>query len=161
MTRPPPPELVVSLRPVEPGDLEHFFEDQRDPQACAMAGFVPRERPAFFAHWAKILGDPRLSSRTIVAAGAVAGNVVAWGPPEERLVGYWIAREWWGRGVATRALSAFIALETRRPLFALVAAHNWGSLRVLAKCGFVAAPPAIPRKSPPADGIEELRMKLP
>ena len=43
----------------------------------------------------------------------------------------------WGRGVATRALAAFLGeAETTRPLFAGVVAHNAGSMRVLEKCGF-------------------------
>ena len=51
-------------------------------------------------------------------------------------LGYWLERDYWGRGVATRALVAFLAHETVRPLYAYVAKHNIGSLRVLEKCGF-------------------------
>jgi RimJ/RimL family protein N-acetyltransferase len=49
-------------------------------------------------------------------------------------VGYWIGREYWGKGVATEALSQFLAhAEVRRPLHAAVAKHNVGSIRVLEK----------------------------
>jgi RimJ/RimL family protein N-acetyltransferase len=54
----------------------------------------------------------------------------------ERQVGYWIARDRWGRGIATAALTALLEQVTERPLCARVAAHNRGSLRVLEKCGF-------------------------
>jgi RimJ/RimL family protein N-acetyltransferase len=55
---------------------------------------------------------------------------------EKREVGYWIDRAFWGRGVATEALSAFLCLEHIRPLYAGVAKHNVASIRVLQKCGF-------------------------
>ncbi|HWM24181.1 MAG TPA: GNAT family N-acetyltransferase, partial [Chthoniobacterales bacterium] len=45
-------------------------------------------------------------------------------------------RAFWGRGVATEALSAFLILEQTRPLHAGVAKHNVASIRVLQKCGF-------------------------
>ena len=53
----------------------------------------------------------------------------------EREVGYWIGKKYWGRGVATRALAAFLRLEARRPLYANVARHNVASIRVLENCG--------------------------
>jgi RimJ/RimL family protein N-acetyltransferase len=62
--------------------------------------------------------------------------VVCWGPPDDRAVGYWIGREYWGKGVATRALAALLRLVTTRPLYAHVAQHNIASVRVLQKCGF-------------------------
>ena len=54
----------------------------------------------------------------------------------KREIGYWIDRAFWGRGVATEALSAFLCLEKTRPLYAGVAKHNVASIRVLQKCGF-------------------------
>lgn len=148
--------IEVGLRPVEPGDLEAFFAHQADPIACAMVGFTSRGRDAFFAHWHKNLAEPRNLMRTVLAGGAVAGNVVAWGPPEERAVGYWIARELWGRGIATAALAQFVELETTRPLVAHVALHNLGSRRVLAKCGFV----EVAGSGAVVDGAAELVMRL-
>ena len=75
-------------------------------------------------------------TRTILADGAVAGNVVSWLQDGERLVGYWIGREHWGRGIATRALAELLREIEERPLYAHVARHNVGSIRVLEKCGF-------------------------
>jgi RimJ/RimL family protein N-acetyltransferase len=69
----------------------------------------------------------------------VAGNVVSWDQAGRRLVGYWMGREFWGRGVATRALSAFVTELMERPLHARVAKDNVASLRVLEKCGFTIA----------------------
>ena len=43
----------------------------------------------------------------------------------------------WGRGIATRALQAFLQLEATRPLYAHAASDNGASIRVLTKCGFL------------------------
>ena len=129
----------VALRDVTEADLPVLFEHQRDADATRMAAFVARDRGAFDAHWRKILDDPGVTAMAIVADGVVAGNIGAWGTPGERLVGYWIGKEHWGKGVASRALALFLRVERARPLFAHVAKANVGSLRVLQKCGFVIA----------------------
>jgi RimJ/RimL family protein N-acetyltransferase len=53
-----------------------------------------------------------------------------------REVGYWLGREFWGKGIATRALVEFLKVVAERPLYARVAKHNIASFRVLEKCGF-------------------------
>ena len=128
---------AVRLRDIEPDDLAVFYEHQRDDDATRMAAFPSRDRAAFDAHWAtNILGNPAAVNRTIVVDGQVAGNIGSWLQDGVRLVGYWIGKEHWGKGVATRALAAFLHLVTERPLYAHVARHNVGSIRVLEKCGF-------------------------
>lgn len=128
---------AVTLREVEPEDLPIFFEHQLDVEGARMAGFASRDRAAFDVHWAtSILGNPDAITRTIVVDGRVAGNIGSWRQEGVRLVGYWIGKESWGRGVATRALAAFLEVVTERPLYAQVVRHNVGSIRVLEKCGF-------------------------
>lgn len=119
-------------------DLPIFFEHQRDPVANRMAAFPPRERDAFMTHWGSILRDASVIVRTIELDGDVAGNVVLFGFEGRREVGYWIGREFWGRGVATRALSAFMQEVEERPIYAGVAETNVASIHVLEKCGFTA-----------------------
>jgi RimJ/RimL family protein N-acetyltransferase len=127
----------VRLRNIEPNDLPIFYEQQLDADATRMAAFPARDRAAFDAHWAtNILGNPAAINQTIVVDGQVAGNIGSWPQDGVRLVGYWIGREHWCKGVATRALAAFLHLVTERPLHAHVARHNVGSIRVLEKCGF-------------------------
>jgi RimJ/RimL family protein N-acetyltransferase len=127
----------VRIRDVVEADLPTFFEHQRDPEAVRVAAFPARDRAAFSAHWARILADDSLIAKTVLVDGQVAGNVVCWEAGDERLVGYWIGREFWGAGVATAALRAFVEVMTERPLRAHVATSNVGSIRVLEKCGFV------------------------
>ena len=119
-------------------DLPIFFEHQRDPVANRMAAFPPRESDAFMTHWGSILRDASVIVRTIELDGDVAGNVVLFGFEGRREVGYWIGREFWGRGVATLALSAFMQEVEERPIYAGVAETNVASIRVLEKCGFTA-----------------------
>jgi RimJ/RimL family protein N-acetyltransferase len=147
---------VVRLRPAEQDDLPVLFEHQLDPEARRMAAFEARDRTAFLEHWEKILRDPTCLTRTVLADDDVAGNVGSWDADDTRLVGYWIGREWWGRGVATAALSAFLELDRTRPLHALVAAHNVGSIRVLEKCGFVRSDGVVAT----GDDPEELAYRL-
>jgi RimJ/RimL family protein N-acetyltransferase len=134
------PVAAPRLRPVVPTDLDRFFEHQRDPLAVRMAAFTaddPSDRVRFDAHWSRILADPAIVVRTIVLAdGEVAGHVLTYEQFGDREVSYWIAREHWGQGIATRALSQFLRRLKGRPLFARTAKDNLGSLRVLQKCGF-------------------------
>jgi RimJ/RimL family protein N-acetyltransferase len=126
----------VRVREVVETDLPIHFEQQRDAVSTAMAAVAPRDRPAFDAHWQKIVAEPTFVIRTVEADGQVAGSVLSFVRDGERQVGYWIARDRWGRGIATAALTALLEQVTERPLCARVAAHNRGSLRVLEKCGF-------------------------
>lgn len=145
------------LRNVTDEDLRIFYEHQRDPVALRMAAFSSRERAAFLTHWHTNVLRPENVARTIVAGGWVAGYISSWEQEGKRLVGYWIGREHWGKGIATRALSEFLAIERTRPLHAWVAVHNVGSIRVLEKCGFRTV--AQENQQHP-DGVAEVLMML-
>jgi RimJ/RimL family protein N-acetyltransferase len=125
------------LRDVVESDLDAFFEHQREPEANEMAIFPARDRQTFETHWQRILGDDKLLKKTIVHEGEVAGNVVSWEQDGMRLIGYWVGKAFWGKGLATRALREFVEGLQQRPLHAWVATTNVGSIRVLEKCGFV------------------------
>ena len=125
------------LRDVRDDDLDTLFEHQREPEANEMAIFPARDREAFDAHWRKIRADDSTIQKTIVDEGRVAGNIGCWEQDGRHFVGYWVGREFWGKGVATRALREFVLEVTERPLYAWVASSNVGSIRVLEKCGFV------------------------
>lgn len=125
-----------------------------------MAAFAARDRDAFMAHWSKSLADDSNILRTVVVDGEVAGNVVCWEQEGHRKVGYWIGREFWGKGIATRALGAFLSEVTTRPLYAYVAAHNVASIRVLEKCGFTISNEEPESSDEPDDDIAEVILKL-
>jgi RimJ/RimL family protein N-acetyltransferase len=140
----------VALRDVTDADVDVFFEHQLDPEASAMANFSSRDAAAHRAHWDKIRADRSVVTKTIVADGDVAGNIVSWVTDEgRREIGYWIGKHHWGKGIATAAVALFLELESERPLYAGVAEHNFGSIRVLEKCGFRPSgdhPPAAPHE---------------
>jgi RimJ/RimL family protein N-acetyltransferase len=161
MAEPDPAPGDVTIRDVQDADLEPFFEHQSEPEAVRMAAFPARDRATFMAHWAKIRADPDGLLQTVTADGIVAGNVVSWEQSGRHQVGYWIAREQWGRGIATRALALFLGRERSRPLYAVVAVHNAGSIRVLEKCGFQRQDPAGGVPVVGADEVEEVELVLP
>jgi len=82
-----------------------------------------------------ILGIETVFKKTILFEGRVAGNTVSFVWAGEREVGYWLGMEYWGKGIATRALRTFLGQIAERPLFAHVANSNIASIRVLEKCG--------------------------
>jgi RimJ/RimL family protein N-acetyltransferase len=128
--------IIVSLRDVTAADLPIFFEQQLDPDATRIAAFPSRDREAFTAHWAKIMADDSIITKTVLFDGQVAGNMVSFVIGSEREVGYWLGKEFWGKGIATQALAEFLDTIETRPLYAHVAKHNIASRRVLEKCGF-------------------------
>jgi RimJ/RimL family protein N-acetyltransferase len=133
------PDLI--LRDIVDDDLPTFFVQQLDPDANRMAAFTakdPSNHDMFTAHWNRIRRDPSVVIKTIVVAGEIAGYVSSYEEDGQPEVTYWLGKAYWGQGIATRALAAFLeTANTTRPIHARVAQDNRASLRVLQKCGFV------------------------
>lgn len=132
-------ESRVLRRDVTEGDLPVFFEHQLDADANRMAAFTaedPSDGKAFAAHWDTILSDENTVNKTVLFDGRVAGHVASFEQSGEREVTYWIGKGYWGKGVATEALSQLLGLVRERPHYARAAKDNLASLRVLRKCGF-------------------------
>ena len=130
---------VIHLRDVQDSDLPIFFEHQQNETAVQMAAFTakdPTNHDAFNTHWRKIRADDTVTIQTILVDEQVAGHLaqfVMFGDPE---ITYWLGEEFWGKGIATQALTQFLAMIAIRPLYARAAQDNIGSIRVLQKCGF-------------------------
>ncbi|MGZ3663011.1 MAG: GNAT family N-acetyltransferase [Ktedonobacterales bacterium] len=150
----------VLLREVMADDLPIFFEQQLDPDATRMAAFASRDRDAFIAHWVRTSADETNIKQTILYNGQVAGNIVSYEEVGKREVGYWLGRNFWGKGIATQALSQFLRHVQSRPLYAHVAKHNIASLRVLQKCGFTITGEDTRSAGAGGDEIEEFMLKL-
>ena len=131
--------MECTLREVRDEDLAVLFEQWADPVAMRMAAFTApdhMDRDAFERRWSRLRADETLINRAIVVDGEVAGTIGSWGAPGEREVTYWIGRAYWGKGIATCALNAFLTVDPSRPLHARAASDNLASRRVLEKCGF-------------------------
>jgi RimJ/RimL family protein N-acetyltransferase len=127
---------VSLLRDVVEADLPILFEHQRDAEANRKALLPSRNWDEFTAHWQKIFAADDVTNKTVLFEGQVAGNVMIFNKDGMLLVGYRFGREFWGKGLATKALTELLTEFTARPLHAYVATSNLGSVRVLEKCGF-------------------------
>jgi RimJ/RimL family protein N-acetyltransferase len=130
---------VITLRPVEPADLDAFFSHQLDPSANKMAAFAarnPSDRGVFDHHWQNILNDPKVTVRTITADGEAVGSILAYPGDDMPEISYWIDQSRWGQGMTTTAVGLFLEEFTERPLRARAVADNAGSIRILERWGF-------------------------
>lgn len=154
----------VILRDVNKDDLPIFFEQQLDKTSNDMAAFTakdPTDKIAFMSHWQKVLDDDRIIKKTVLFNDQVAGHVSSFKQFGEPAVSYWIGREYWGRGVATRSLSQLLDSVNIRPLFARAAKDNIASIRVLEKCGFKICGEDKGFSNARAEEVEEYIYKLP
>ena len=75
------------------------------------------------------------------SSGRLIGDLSLRGTDGTYSLGYWLAHEYWGQGVMTRALCEVLKIVKRelskvKVVTACVKEHNWRSQRVLEKSGF-------------------------
>ncbi len=153
----------VTLRAVQDADLPIFFVQQQDPAAVRMAAFTaedPTDRTAFNTHWTKIRANENVVTSTILLADEVVGNIASFVMFDQLQVSYWIGREYWGKGIATQALTAFLNVVTERPIYGRAAKDNAGSIRVLEKCGFKLCGEEKSYANARSEEIDEIILKL-
>ncbi|MEK6220933.1 MAG: GNAT family N-acetyltransferase [Chloroflexota bacterium] len=155
--------IQLLLRDVLPADLPFFFDFQRDVTANHMAAFTakdPTDRAAFNVHWARIMGEDSIKIKTTLLQDKIVGYVLQFeidGKPE---ISYWVGTSYWGKGIATQALALFLKLISVRPIYARAAKDNFGSIRVLEKCGFVITGHETGYANARGAEIEEVVLKL-
>ncbi len=121
-------------------DLNAFFEFQLDEEANYLAAFTsknPNDKTAYIEKYAKFLSDPTLTMRTIKLNDAIVGSISKFIMENDAEITYWIDKKFWKHGIASTALNEFLQIELTRPIFGRVAFDNFGSQKVLEKCGFV------------------------
>ncbi|MEO1534529.1 MAG: GNAT family protein [Planctomycetota bacterium] len=141
--------MTVRLREALEDDRDFVRAIENEPAGNVMSNVRPRSDEAFRAHWDRVMRSPTVVTRMIEysdegvwqTTGFVTSFVtdveVAGEASARRCIGYRLGERWWGLGIATSALRAFLAdVMAERPLWALAAAGNGPSLRVLTKCGF-------------------------
>lgn len=130
----------IILRKTIVADLEHFFIFQLDEEANHLAAFTskdPTDKPAYLQKYTRHVNDPTINMCTIIVDNVIAGSIAKFEMEGDAGITYWIDKQFWGKGVATKALQHFLTLENARPIFGHVAFDNIGSQRVLEKCNFV------------------------
>ena len=129
----------IVLRKAVIDDLEFFFNFQLDKEANHLAAFTPKDptdKSAYLIKYTKLLSDPTVNHQTILVDNVIAGSIAKFEMEGDAEITYWIDKKFWGKGVATSALKQFLTVENTRPIFGRVAFDNFGSQRVLEKCGF-------------------------
>ena len=153
----------MHLRPLQPEDLDQFFEHQQDPEANLMAAFTarnPSDRGVFDHHWGLITNDPKVIVRTIEHNGEVAGSILVFENEEIPEISFWTASRFWGQGITTSAVDAFLAEYSTRPLRARVPQDNIGSIKVLERRGFKVVDEAADFSNARAAVVKEFIMEL-
>ncbi len=133
------------LRPGWPEDWEELLAqigDERVVKNLARAPWPYTARDA--RNFASQPQDPRcphflITLPTSAEPARIVGSVGLAGDGEDVLLGYWIARDHWGKGFATEAARAVLSLARtlgHKQLLAKHFADNTASERVLRKVGF-------------------------
>ena len=138
----------MQLREVRASDLDAFFAHQQEPEANLMAAYQarnPADRSVFDHHWNQILNDPTVLVRTIEHEGEVAGSILVF-DGEAPEINFWTSTKFWGKGITTSAVDAFLAEFTKRPLMAHVVQDNLAPSRSLSAA---ASRPWAPSRSSP------------
>lgn len=130
----------VKIRPTEKSDLGVLFQFQLDQEANYLAAFTPQNQAteaAYIEKFTRFLHDPTIHMQTIMVDETIAGSIAKFEMKGEAEITYWIGRSFWGKGIATTALQNFLGIENARPILGRVAFDNFGSQKVLEKCGFI------------------------
>lgn len=130
----------LTLTVTEKDDLNIFFQFQLDPEANYLAAFTakdPNDKAAYIEKFSRFLTDPSINMRTIKLNGEIIGSIAKFVMENEAGITYWIDRKYWGQGIASQVLKEFLSVEQTRPIYGHTAFDNYGSQRVLEKCGFV------------------------
>lgn len=130
----------IKLKPTVIGDLDILFEFQLDKEGGYLAAFMPKghtDKTAYINKYTKLLADPTVNNQTILLDNTIVGSIAKFVLQGDTEITYWIDKKYWGNGIATKALKELLKMETVRPIFGRVAFDNFGSQKVLEKCGFV------------------------
>ncbi|GAB3848594.1 GNAT family N-acetyltransferase [Hymenobacter terrigena] len=130
----------ITLSKTVRNDLDTLFQFQLDEEANRLAAFTqkdPSDKNAYIEKYAKHLADPTINMQTIKSNGEIVGSIAKFILHGEAGITYWIDKKFWGHGIATNALREFLKIEQARPIYGGVAFDNYGSQKVLEKCGFV------------------------
>ena len=130
----------LRLRPPLMSDLADIHAIFSDAEALTYWSFAPHRTLAETEAWLRpVIDDPVAAEFDLFMEfeGRIIGKLGCWKLPD---FGFILHRDYWGRGLATEGLRAFIALMQDRKatdhLFADVDPRNLRSKAALLRCGF-------------------------
>ncbi len=130
----------LRLRRASDDDLDAIFEIMSDPETMRFWSSPPHGSREETARWLGSMIDADRSEQSdefiLEFKGRVIGKLGAWQPPE---IGFFLHRNYWGRGLAAEALQQFIAYAAGRGLDCLTAdvdPRNHSCIRLLERAGF-------------------------
>ncbi|MCB0697310.1 MAG: GNAT family N-acetyltransferase [Chitinophagaceae bacterium] len=132
--------MNMHLQKTTVDDLETLFIFQTDETSNYVAAFNtpdPADKQAYMEKWRKIVANSTINMKTIFVDDVPVGSVAHFEIEDETNVSYWIDRQHWGKGIATKALQQLLATTDKKILYARIAYDNTGSQKVLERNGFV------------------------
>lgn len=136
---------LLALRPYRLDDADRLTVLVNDPDVTATTSSIPYPyaRSDAEAYLSSVRNEEgRKVSRAITLDGELVG-AIGFAPRADGAeeIGYWIGKAHWGKGIASWAVGAFVALldelEVFGPIHAQTMQGNAASRRVLEKNGFV------------------------
>lgn len=131
----------LRLRRATMNDLAAIHAIMSDPQVMRFWSEPPHATPERTAEWLQSMvdADPLSSDDFVIERdGRAVGKVGCWRLPE---IGYHLARDQWGQGIASEAMAAYLdrrrAIGAPSRLTADVDPRNEASLKLLTRHGFV------------------------
>lgn len=138
----------IALTEIRPSDKRACVERISDPEIHALTLRIPRPyTEAHFDKWLEIVAELARKNGELTHfairdrdtfIGAIGFTDIVRGHKAE--IGYWLARDWWGRGIMTAVVGALCQHAFERwelvRISANVYAPNIASARVLEKNGF-------------------------
>ena len=127
------------LRPIEARDAAGLVDGLDDPETVKFMLAIPSPYTTEDAQdWVERCATAWRTGAAYPFAivdsesGALLGSIELQG----NTIGYWVARDAWGRGIATRALKLVCEWASERPLRLTTHPDNIGSQRVAERAGF-------------------------
>lgn len=141
----------ILLRPWRDSDAAALYKYASDPEVGPRAGWPPHQSEAESLEIIRtIFHNDSTWAIELKEAGEAIG-AIGYGPscncklpsqPNEPMVGYWVAKPFWNKGICTEALDLLIEhIRSTTDIKSLIGGHfvdNPASGRVMEKCGFVA-----------------------
>ncbi len=134
------------LRPWRPEDIDDFFEYARDPEVGPNAGWPPHKDKGMSLNILQSFMEKqevwaiefKHNNKAVGSVGAHADEKRR--GVNGRMIGYVLARKYWGMGLMTEAVNEMIRYLFEEEKYDIVSCYhypfNTRSKRVIEKCGF-------------------------